>query len=482
MRKPKLWMFCSLIVLTACAANPATKKHDFVLMSEEYELELGLKLAAQYNAQLPLLDEKDPLSVYVNEIGQRVAKVADRPELFYHFRVVDDATINAFALPGGHIYIHRGLLNHLNSEAELAAVLGHEIGHVTARHAVQRYTQIKSYQLGMFVTSIFLPMQPGMGNISDVLAASFISGFGRDQELQADELALRYEPKAGYDPHAVISLLSTLQRLEELDKKEQKDAGEKVQEYHGAFASHPQTKQRILNAAHDAQQTHQQGLINHNRILTALQGYPYGDRPDEGAVVGQRFLHPDLGIQMQFPERWIIKNTHQALTAHIRKEKVYFQLSIKPLSKRIGAKQVIKSLFPKRRIHSITEGTTLGYPSAHARILASAPHVSLAAIDATVWLHNSQAFVMLLWAERDKISQFEDDFQNIRHSLQSFDKKSGDIPRIALHSWKKADSWAKLARQSHYILGRFTAERIAALNGMDIKQTPHIGYIIKTVK
>jgi len=482
MKKYSLWTFICLILLGSCASNPATKKHDFVLMSEKAELELGLKLAAQYNAQLPLLNEKDPLSAYVNEVGQRVAKVADRPELFYHFRVVDNATINAFALPGGYIYIHRGLLNHLNSEAELAAVLGHEIGHVTARHAVQRYTQIQGYQLGMFVTSIFVPMQPGVGNLSNLLAASFISGFGREQEMQADALALRYAPQAGYDPNAVVKLLATLQRLEEIDKKEQKDAGEKVQEYHGAFASHPQTKKRILKATKDAQNAHKQGLINHNRMLAALDGYPYGDRPDEGAVVGQKFLHPDLGLQLEFPNRWIIKNTPQALTARIRKEKVYFQLAIKPLSKHVSAKKVIQTLFPKRRIQVITEGKTLTFPSVHARILASAPHVSKATIDATVWLKGSKAFIMLIWAKRDEVSHYEHDFQFIRHSLKKFDEKSGGIPRIALHSWKKNDTWGKLARQSHQILGHFTAERIAALNGMELEQSPSKGYIIKTVK
>jgi len=483
MKKHSLWLWAGLLLLSACASNPATKHKDFVLMSEKQELALGQKLAAQYNAQLHLLDKKDPLSVYVNEVGQHVAKVADRPELFYHFRVVDDATINAFALPGGHIYIHRGLLNHLNSEAELAAVLGHEIGHVTARHAVQRYTQIQGYRLGMIVTSIFVPMQPGTGNLTDLLAASFISGFGREQELQADELALRYAPRAGYDPSAVVQLLKTLQLVENVDKKERKDAGEKVQEYHGAFASHPKTKKRILKAMEQAKASHQEGIINHDRILAALEGYPYGDRAEEGAVVGQKFFHPDLAMQLAFPKRWVIKNTPQALTARVRKEKVYFQLAIKSLSKRASAKEVLVSLFPKRHISNITEGKTLGYPSAHARIMASAPHVSKAAIDAIVWLKDSQAFIMMMWAKRDEINQYEHDFSAIRASLKPFDDKQGSgIPRIALHIWKAGDSWQKLAKQSHDILGRFTADRIAALNGMRLDESPKKGDVVKSVQ
>lgn len=476
--------FIIAISLAGCATNPASKDKDFVLMSEKAELALGLKLAAQYNQQLPLLDEKDPLSVFVNEVGQRVAVIADRPELFYHFRVVDDATINAFALPGGHIYIHRGLLNHLNSEAELAAVLAHEIGHVTARHAVQRYTQIQGYQLGMLVTSIFVPMQPGTSNLTNLLAASFISGYGRGQELQADELALKYIPKAGYDTQAVEQLLGTLKRLEDIDKKEKRDVGDKVVEYHGAFASHPETKKRIAQTHQQAKALHDnKGLINHQRMLSALDGYPYGDKSEQGAVVGQRFLHPELNLQLKFPERWVIKNTPQAVTARIRQKKVYFELSIKSLSKRRTAAKLLESIFPKRHIENLTSSTIMGYPSAHARVKTSAPHVSEAYIDATVWLKGSQAFLLFMWAPRNDIDQYNADFKAIRNSLKFYDeKKSGGIPRIALHIWKKGDSWSSLARQSKQILGRFTADRIAALNGMNLTQTPKAGYIIKTIK
>lgn len=343
-------------------------------MTEKDELTLGLALAKQYNQQLPLLDEKDPLAVFVDELGQRVAAVSDRQELFYHFRVVDDATINAFALPGGHIYIHRGLLNHLNSEAELAAVLAHKVGHVTARHAVQRYTQINAYQLGMFVISIFAPVQPGTSNLTNLLTASFISGYGRDHELQSDELALKYSPKAGYDPQAVEQLLTTLKLLEDINKKEQKDVGDKVVEYHVAFASHPETKQRISQARQQAEALHDKGLINHQRMLAALDGYPYPDNPEQGAVVGQRFLHPDLHIQLKFPKRWVIKNTAQAVTARIRQKKVYFKLSTKMLSKRRTATELLQSLFPKRHIEGLTSGTVLGHPSKQVRHTSEGIH------------------------------------------------------------------------------------------------------------
>jgi predicted Zn-dependent protease len=218
-------------------------------------------------------------------------------------------------------------------------------------------------------------------------------------------------------------------------------------------------------------------------MIAALEGYPYGDRPDEGAVVGQKFLHPDLKLQLKFPERWVIKNTPQALTARVRKEKVYFQLSIKKLSKRLTPQKVIAGLFPKRHINNLTKELTLGYPSAHARIMASAPHVSKAAIDVTVWLKDSEAFIMMMWTKRDEVDAYEKDFSAIRASLKPYDESvSNGIPRIALHIWKAGDSWQKLAKASNHILGHFTADRIAALNGMDLDETPKIGFIIKTVQ
>lgn len=480
----KAWLLIIAISLLAgCATNPVSKDKEFSLMSEKEELALGQRLAAQYDKNLPLLPENDPLSVYVNTVGQKVAKFSDRPELFYHFRVVDDATINAFALPGGHIYLHRGLLTHLNSEAELASVLGHEIGHVTARHAAQQYTKIQSYQIGMMMTSIFVPINPVAGNLANLMAASFISGFGRENELQSDELALKYAPAAGYDPYATIEILSTLKRVDHINSTELVDAGEKAPVYHGAFASHPKTEKRIREVVAQIKETHANGFVGHKEMLDAVDHYPYGDSPEEGAVIGQAFKHKDLGIQFKFPDRWVIKNSPQAVTARIRKLPGYFQLGQKKLSRKGSADKVLEELFPKRRIEKITTGTMMGKPYARAQVNASAPKMSQAAIDVTVLLDNDTALVFMMWAPREEIDKYQSDFDAIIASIRSYDPKiDGDVPRIALYHWKSKDSWKSLADHSGMKLGKFTAERLAALNGMDIEQTPKAGQLIKIVK
>jgi len=474
----------SVLGLSACATNPATRSSDFVMISEKQELALGQKAAAEVAKTLPLMDEHDPLVRYVDSVGQKLANVSDRPKLFYRFHVVDDADINAFALPGGYIYINRGLLIHMNSEAELAAVLGHEIGHVTARHSVKQYSKMQAYQLGTMVASIFLPIPQGAGMLSDLVAMAVIRGYGRDAELQADELSIRYITRAGYDPHATIGILKTLKRLEDIDALAKTDAGDKVEKYHGAFSTHPDTEQRIKDAVAKAALSRQStGIRNPDALLAALDGYPYGDSPAQGAVVGRRFLHPELGIQLTFPENWVITNTPTTLQARLRQQDVYFQLQLKELRKRQSAAEVLQGIFPQRHITMQAGGKQSGMTFAHARVRMSAPHVSRAMIDAYVFLKGSQAFVLAMWSKRDAFTNHLRDFSSIAHSFGTYDsKRDGGIPRIALHIWQANDSWETLAAHNHHMLGRFTAAKLAALNGMDTGERPDRGQIIKTVQ
>ena len=478
-------MLVAALTLGACATNPVSKHSEFVLMSENQELELGARAAQQVAKELPLLPDDDPLVRYVNRVGQRVAKVSDRPELFYRFHVVDDAEINAFALPGGYIYVDRGLLTHLNSEAELAAVLGHEIGHVTARHAVQQYTKAQAYNLGMAVTSIFVPVPYGADQLGNLLATAIITGYGREDELQADQLSIKYITAAGYDPNATAGILRTLKRLEDIQAREQKDTTGKAPEaYHGAFSTHPATEKRILEAVAEARQgQHTPGEVDRMDMLKAVDGYPYGDSPDQGAVVGRRFLHPKLGIQLKFPDAWVIQNSAQALTAQKRQQKVYFQLSSKELQKRQSAAEILSGIFPARHMGTVDSGLQDRFSYAHAFVTMSAPHVSHAMIDATVFLDGPRAYLMLMWCDEKDFAANQKDFSDIAYSFRSYDaKRDGGVPRIHLYTWARGDSWQSLAARSHRILGRFTADKLAALNGMGLDQAPAVGEVIKTVR
>ncbi|MDQ6950380.1 MAG: M48 family metalloprotease [Mariprofundales bacterium] len=478
------------LLCSACAVNPVSKHSEFVMMSEDQELQLGQQMAAKFAKELPLLLATDPLAQYVDRVGQKVAAHADRPELIYRFHVVDDDTINAFALPGGYIYIYRGLLNRLNSESELAAVLGHEIGHVTARHAVQRYTKIQSYQLGMVVASIFVPGVQAAGGLTDLLAGAVVQGYGRKDESQADQLSIKYITAAGYDPYATVQLLKTLKRVEALDVAEKRAAGDQAVVYHGAFASHPKTGERIKDAAvtlggsNDASASVINPVTDHALMLDQLSGQPYAGSVVDGAVVGQRFIHPQLGVALQFPDGWVIHNGRTALAARVRRQKVYFQMSRLQLAKHRTAEALLEKLVPKRRIRGeVTHGRRAGRQWARAQVDLSQPHVSEARVDFSVWVLGGHALLIAMWCPRSEIDRWQGQFNAIISSFHAYRQDlDGTIPRIDLARWKVGDSWQRFADQSKQSLGPMTAAHLAVLNGFDVGTAPSVGYLIKLVR
>ncbi len=177
------------LVLTSCSVNPVTGKQDFVLISENEEIELGKRYHQQVLRLTPPYQDNE-LQAYVQRIGDSLASKSHRPNLFYRFTILDSPDINAFALPGGYIYINRGLMAYLSSEEELAAVLGHEIGHVTARHSVKQYSQ--SQLLGILSAAIEMNQGRTIGNLANLASGALLSGYGREMELEADSLGAQY--------------------------------------------------------------------------------------------------------------------------------------------------------------------------------------------------------------------------------------------------------------------------------------------------
>ena len=192
----KRYLFISIyLAISGCSVNPVTGKQDFVMMSENQEIAMGKRYHAQILQQIPPYQDAE-LQAYVQKIGDSLSAKSHRPNLFYRFTVLDSPDINAFALPGGYIYINRGLMAYLSSEEELAAVLGHEIGHVTARHSVRQYSQ--SQILGILSTAIEMNQGRSAGNLANLASGALLSGYGREMELEADDLGAQYIYQEGY--------------------------------------------------------------------------------------------------------------------------------------------------------------------------------------------------------------------------------------------------------------------------------------------
>ena len=301
----------SLLAAGGCATNPVTGKSQFTLMGEQQEVQLGTEMDGEVRREMGLYDDPE-LQRYVEDVGRRLAAVSHRPELPWHFAVVDQPAVNAFALPGGYIYLTRGILPFLDTEAEMAGVLGHEIGHVTARHAAAQYTKATSAGAGLAVLSILVPeARPYQGLAETAFGVLFLK-YGRDDELQADRLGAEYSGRAGWDPRGVAGMLATLSRLDE--------ASSSARGVPGWLSTHPDPGDRarqVQPAVAQAAAAHQGGALveDHDGFLRRIDGLVYGDDPEDGVVRGGEFLHGGLRFRLAFPERWTVTNTPSQVTA-----------------------------------------------------------------------------------------------------------------------------------------------------------------------
>ncbi len=299
-------------VLSACAGNP-TGGANFVLMSESAELEKGRELHAEMLQQNPIYQELE-LQAYVEKVGQKMAAVSHRPELDYVFTIIDSPDINAFALPGGFVYVNRGLLTYLNSEAQLAAVLGHEIGHVTARHAVRQQTAARSAN----AASIALIFATGVDlrETTSLISGALISGYGRDMELEADSLGAEYLSKAGYDPLAMVQVIEVLKNHEDFTKR---TSNRTAVSYHGLFASHPRNDTRLQEVVGKAAELSDRQASEEDPVVFREQitGLIVGPSPQNAAGGDQRnrYYQSLFNYTLLLPEGWSKQETTTTMTS-----------------------------------------------------------------------------------------------------------------------------------------------------------------------
>lgn len=299
----------SLLLSAACSLNPATGKRQLNLYSESQEIALGRGADPQIVAQYGLYPDED-LQRYVSELGQSLAAQSERPNLPWTFRVVDDPVVNAFALPGGFIYITRGILAHLGSEAELAGVLGHEIGHVTARHGVNQMTKAQLAQVGLVAGVIAAPeMAEQFGSLAQQATSMLFLKFGRDDERQADALGFRYMTRVDEPPGALADVFRTLGRVSAAAGSDRLPS---FQSTHPA----PEDREERIRRMLDSTPPELANAPPHRaRYQDQIDGVSYGEDPRQGFFRDNVFYHPDLAFELTFPSDWKMRNTRQAVSA-----------------------------------------------------------------------------------------------------------------------------------------------------------------------
>jgi predicted Zn-dependent protease len=293
---------CCLIGLLfwtlSCAVNPVSGKQELMLLSETEEIKLGRETDAQVIKQYGIYEDPK-VTAYLNNICQRLARVSHRPHLVYHFKILDASVVNAFAVPGGYVYFTRGILATVNSEAELAGLIGHEIGHITARHSAKQYSKAQLAQLGLGVGSIFIDSQI-LSGLAQVGVGMFFLRFSRDNEREADDLGVEYSSKVGYDATQMASFFETLERM---------SPGSDRSGLPGWFSTHPNPENRVPIVRERAkewqQRLHQKDLIlNRDIYLKQIDGLIFGDDPRHGYVEENIFYHPEKRVQFPVPAKW----------------------------------------------------------------------------------------------------------------------------------------------------------------------------------
>jgi predicted Zn-dependent protease len=294
----------TMMTVTNCAKNPVTGKSQLVLMSEAQEIQMGQEADPQIIQQFGLYEGQD-LQRYINDMGQQIVKISHRPNITYNFRVINSEVLNAFAVPGGYVYFTRGIMAHLNDEAQFAGVLGHEIGHVTARHTVSQQRNAMLSQIGLIAGMVLAPGLAQFGDLASQGLGLLLLKNGRDAERQADELGVEYSTKLGYDAHHMATFFQTLERQGEQSGQE---------ELPTFLSTHPNPGDRYNTVNQLATQWLQKNgvtnpKVNREAYLRRIEGLIYGEDPKEGYFEGGVFYHPVLRFQLTPPSNWAYANS-----------------------------------------------------------------------------------------------------------------------------------------------------------------------------
>jgi len=338
--------FAIPVALGSLWPEPGAHAQVVLAMSEAKEIEIGRqmhpKILQQYGRY-----EDEALQQYVSEIGRRIGAKSDRPTLEYTFTVLDSEEVNAFALPGGFIYITRGIMAYLNSEAELIAVLGHEIGHVTARHAERQQRGSVASAVGSTLIGI-LTGSPDLMQVANLAGTALVSGYGRDMELEADSLGAEYLHRLGHDPEAMIDVVRLLKNQELLELQTAREEGRQARVYHGVFSTHPDNDKRLREVV-EAAGAKAAGAVDdasdagRGTYLQRVAGMPIGASREQGVVRGSRFYHADMGFTLAFPSGWSVQNQQNKVLGFAPAKDAMLQVMVQAPAPGMGPKELLSA-------------------------------------------------------------------------------------------------------------------------------------------
>ena len=473
-----------LALATGCATNPVTGDREFVAISEAREISIGREADVEIRGQMGVYADEG-LQAYVEEVGRALAAASHRPDLEWSFAVLDSPAVNAFALPGGYVYLTRGIVAHLNDEAELAGVLGHEIAHVTARHSVQAYSRAFGANLGLLAAQIFVPAMrspyggPGLGDAAGNGLGLLMLRFGRDDERQADRLGAEYAAATGWDPRGVGDMLSTLARIAETSDR---------RGVPNWLSTHPEPADRVVEAAATVDRlvagVDPSALrVGRAAYLDRVDGLVYGDNPEDGIVRGREFLHPELRFAVTFPEGWEVRNSTTVVAARQpgRDNYLLLTLAADPAGdlQRIAEREMLAAGYQVRQ----GLPTSINGLDAWVGTWTGAGRRGEPAIARVAYIRSGRTvYVLGGFAPADEFSYVDRDVEETIRSFRALGREEAEAirpNRIAIYEVRAGDTWQGIAQRAGD--GLVLASTLAILNGYPVYEQPVPGDQIKIV-
>jgi predicted Zn-dependent protease len=408
----------------------------------------------------------------------KLAGLSERPNLPWHYSVVDTPAVNAFALPGGYVYITRGILPFLNDEAQLAGVLGHETGHVTARHAAQQYTRSVGGTIGLVALGIFVPAAQPLGGLAQQGLGILFLKYGRGDELQADQLGARYAARAQWDPAAVPEMLTTLGRLDE--------ASGQSKGVPNWLETHPEPLTRVRDIQPTVQQLsagRTDFMRNQDALFRAIDGIIYGDNPDQGIVRGTAFIHPPLRFRIDFPNGWDIQNSPEQVIAKAPGTDVYMLLQQIEMPRGANIEEIARLSMQNAGFRIQNGGRQQingldGFIGLYQGQLQGLGNVTMRAAHI---VHNGNVYLVAGFSAPNVFSPLDD---AILRSIRTFkpltaaEAEAVHPNRLDIYVVRQGDSWQSIAERSGGVVKPTT---LAIMNGAEPDSQPIIGKRIKIV-
>lgn len=477
--------------LGACASteNPVSGQREFTTISRDQEQKIGDKEHPKLLESFGGAYQERGVQAYVADIGTRIAANSQLAgQQRFTFTVLDTPSVNAFAVPGGYVYITRGLMALAQDEAELAGVLGHEIGHVAARHTAQRQTRATVAGIGSLLATVGAAAAgldgntvKQLGQYSQLAAKGYVAQFSQGQELEADKLGVDYMARTGYNPYALADMLDHMQAQSALH------ARLKGQDYDpnsvGFFSTHPATGARARQSVQSAQASglpvNNAAPRNQDRYMRAIDGMIYGDSPEQGYSRNGTFWHPDLGFAFDAPRGWEIKNTPKAVGVIAPDGKA---LAVLDSGERAGTLEqtLVKMVSKANGVERPQRLTVNGLPAVttamNGKIQGTDARIRIVLIDA-----GSQLYRFRMAAPLRGYGGVDGQFEALARSFRRISPGQAPAPlRIRTRQVFGGESVAQLAAQTGFDNAK--EERFRVMNGLSAGEQLRPGQWIKLVQ